>query len=97
MRLFPPRVLHLFLWRGNQILRIARVAREWFFLKLSGMAPRLGHRVLVTGAKAFWAGLIGKAGLRAVLVISLRLDRIGMRLMRQSIHRRRAESRDRYW
>ncbi|UVK46063.1 hypothetical protein BPNPMPFG_001663 [Mesorhizobium sp. AR07] len=97
MRLVPRQLLHLDSPRGRRIIRIAGIAREWFLLKLSGVALRLGHRVLVAGARAFWAGAIGKAGLRNVLRISSRLDRVGMRLMRQSIRRRRAESRDRYW
>ncbi|WP_137931896.1 hypothetical protein [Mesorhizobium comanense] len=95
MRHFPPRILDLLLSCRHSTARAARVAREWLFLKLSGMTLRLGHRVLLTGTSAFRAGALGMPGLRKVFLISSRLDRMGLQLMRWSIGRQGTARRDR--
>ncbi|MBN9222456.1 MAG: hypothetical protein J0I79_31340 [Mesorhizobium sp.] len=95
MPLFPPRILDLLLSGRDSTAHAARVAREWLFLKLSGMTLRLGHRVLLAGTSAFRAGALGMPGLRKVFLISSRLDRMGLRLMRWSIGRQGTAGRDR--
>lgn len=92
MKILPgrDRILRLFLAPEtcDSITRRAAMAREWALLQLSRQAFLLGHRVLVVGAKAYWAGIVGRRGLRWVLRMSWRLDLLGMRLMRRSIARR---------
>lgn len=75
----------------GSIIRSMPMARERCLLSLSRLVFSLSHRLLFAGARAYWAGLIGRIGLRRILWISSRLDRAGMRLMRRSISQRRAK------
>ena len=64
---------------------------ERLCLKASRTLLVLSHSLLRTAARSYWHGMVGRQGLRRALWISSRLDRAGVRLMRRSLHNRRAD------